>query len=357
MDEITEESTAIRLTRYARGSGCGCKISPQVLAEILQGNKSAAFTRLLVGNDSNDDAAVYRLNDVEALISTADFFTPVVDDPLLFGKVAAANALSDVYAMGGTPVMALALLGWPVDKLPAAAAAKVLEGARAVCGEAGIPLAGGHSIDAAEPFFGLSVNGRVALESLKRNNTAREGDLILLTKPLGSGLLSTAAKRDVLRSEDADVLHGQLIQLNSIGAELGTIAAVHAMTDVTGFGLAGHLLEMAEGSGLSAEINYTGLPRMQSLTYYLGKQTIPDATFRNWKAFHEKIQLGPGVDAMEAFQLLPDPQTNGGLLMAVEPAGLQQVQELLRRSGYTDFTEPVGVFTARAEKVLYVKAN
>lgn len=350
------ENTPYRLTQYARGAGCGCKIAPLVLDEILKGQMAGSYPELLVGNQSHDDAAVYLLNPEEALISTTDFFTPVVDDPYMFGKVAAANALSDVYAMGGTPLMALAVLGWPVEKLPAALANRVMEGARELCLEAGIPLAGGHSIDAPEPFFGLSVNGRVKPAHLVRNNTAREGDLILLTKPLGVGLLTTAAKREQLRPEDEAGLYAQLTRLNSVGALLGPVKGLNAMTDVTGFGLAGHLLEMAEGSGLSAEIQYSRLPKVESLAYYLSKQTIPDATFRNWKAMHEKIQLGAGVDAMEAFQLLPDPQTNGGMLLAVAPDALKDVQKILLANGYAAFTEPVGRFSAAQEKSLLVNA-
>jgi len=350
------ENNAYRLTQYARGAGCGCKIAPQVLDEILKGQMSGSYPDLLVGNQSHDDAAVYQLNEEEALISTTDFFTPVVDDPYMFGKVAAANALSDVYAMGGTPLMALAVLGWPVEKLPAALANRVMEGARELCTEAGIPLAGGHSIDAPEPFFGLSVNGRVRPAHLKRNNTAREGDLVLLTKPLGVGLLTTAAKRGQLRAEDEAALYAQLTRLNRIGERLGPVNGVHAMTDVTGFGLAGHLLEMAEGSGLSAELSYSRLPRVESLACYLERQTIPDATFRNWKAMHEKIQLGAGVDAMEAFQLLPDPQTNGGMLLAVAPEALNEVQEILTANGYAAFTAPIGRFTAMQGKGLLVNA-
>lgn len=348
------EPTNIRLTHYARGSGCGCKIAPLVLDEILKGNIAGDFPDLLVGNSSHDDAAVYRLNDEESLISTTDFFTPVVDDPYIFGKVAAANAISDVYAMGGTPLMALAVLGWPVEKLPPALANRVMEGAREVCAEAGIPLAGGHSIDAAEPFFGLSVNGKVKHEHLKKNNTAREGDLILLTKPIGVGILATAGKREVLRAEDEPLLHSLITKLNKIGEMLGKLEAVSAMTDITGFGLAGHLLEMAEGSGLSVEIEYNKLPVITSLPYYLAQQVIPDATFRNWKAYHHKIKFEDGVNVMEAFQVLPDPQTNGGLLIAVRPEGLGKVQALFNANGYEELAVPVGRFVSAKEKCLVI---
>ena len=225
----------IRLTQFAHGAGCGCKISPQVLETILAGNKPDIFGNLLVGNKGNDDAAVLKLNEHEALISTTDFFTPIVDDAFVFGQTAAANALSDVYAMGGKPILALAILGWPIDKLPASLANQVLEGARFVCAEAGIPLAGGHSIDSPEPVFGLSVNGLVKIDNMKKNNTAKAGDLIFITKPLGTGILATAAKRDLLPEKAFSSFHAQLTKLNSIGTKLGESEFVTALTDVTGF--------------------------------------------------------------------------------------------------------------------------
>lgn len=346
--------TEIRLTQYAHGAGCGCKISPLVLDEILKGNKSVPFPQLMVGNNTHDDAAVYCFNEDELLISTTDFFTPIVDDAYVFGKVAAANAISDVYAMGGKPVLALAILGWPVEKLPAALAGQVMEGARAICAEAGIPLAGGHSIDAAEPFFGLSVNGKVKHENLKRNNTAREGDLIFLTKPLGVGILSTAGKRGVLRDEDRSELYAWMSQLNQLGEQLGLLNEVTSMTDVTGFGIAGHLIEMAEGSGLSAELEYGKLPLIASLPHYLSQQVIPDATFRNWKAYHQKIQLSAGVDAMQTFQILPDPQTNGGLMFTVLPQAKNKIQELLIASKLEKFIQPIGKMVSSGDKRIFV---
>ncbi len=345
----------LRLTQYAHGAGCGCKIAPQVLDEILKTNTDTGqFKSLLISHGTKDDAAVYQLNDSEALIATTDFFTPIVDDPYLFGQVAAANAISDVYAMGGTPLLALAIFGWPVEKLPIAAAQQVLEGARSICADANIPLAGGHSIDTTEPVFGLSVNGRANTKHLRQNNTALEGNHILLTKPIGVGILSTAGKRGVLEELERALLHGQLVQLNQIGEMLGKIPSVQAMTDVTGFGLAGHLIEMAEGSGLSAELNYDAIPRIQGIETYLAKNTIPDATYRNWKSYGDKIQLGSNVNFMQAFQLLPDPQTNGGLMIAVAPEGLEEVQALLAEGGYAPFTEPIGRFIPKNEKVVYV---
>ncbi len=350
---MTEEK--IRLTKFSHGGGCGCKIAPQVLDEILKGSVSGITSdRLIVGNGSRDDAAVYRLNDTEALISTTDFFTPIVDDPFTFGKVAAANAISDVYAMGGNPIMALAILGWPIDKLPVEAARAVLDGAISVCNEAGIPLAGGHSIDTPEPVFGLAVSGRVAIEHLKRNDTAREGDLLLLTKPLGVGILSTAGKRGAITVEDLDILYRQLTQLNSVGGQLGKLDSVHAMTDVTGFGLGGHLVEMAEGSGLSAILEYSKVPVLTGVDQYLAQNIMPDATYRNWNGYGDKIDLSPDINTLDAFRILPDPQTNGGLLIAVSPDGLDAVREILKDNGYGTFTEPIGRITAKGEKVISV---
>lgn len=347
----------IKLTQYAHGGGCGCKIAPAVLQEILKTDDvQPQYNKLLVGNSSNDDAAAYDLGNGTALISTNDFFTPVVDDPYDFGRVAAANSISDVYAMGGNPVMALAILGWPVEKLPVAAAQQVLAGARAVCAEAGIPLAGGHSIDTTEPVFGLAVSGLCNIGELKRNNTAKEGDILLLTKPIGVGVLAAAHKRGVIAPQHVDVLVRQLTQLNSIGGQLGKITGVTAMTDVTGFGLAGHLVEMAEGSGLSAELNYSAINITEGVQDYLAQRITPDATFRNWNGYSSKIHFDAGVDVMQAFSLLPDPQTNGGLLIAVDPASLDVVVALLDESGYKNCLQPIGKMIAKQEKVIFVKA-
>src|SRR4030095_9909427 len=254
--EMKTQSPA-RLTQYSHGAGCGCKISPKVLDEILKSSISIPDKKnLLVGNSSKDDAAVYDLGNGMALISTTDFFMPIVDDAFDFGRIAAANSISDVYAMGGKPLLAIAVLGWPVEKIPVDIARKVIDGGRSICNEARIPLAGGHSIDSPEPIFGLAITGIVNKENLKKNNTAEEGDLIFLTKPLGVGILSTAQKRELLKEEHLQIMTAQMTALNKIGEELGKIKGVTAMTDVTGFGLLGHLMEMAEGSGLSAEVFY-----------------------------------------------------------------------------------------------------
>jgi len=346
-------SDEIRLTQFSHGAGCGCKIAPKVLEEILQNNKGISSNRLLVGNDSRDDAAAYDLGNGQALISTTDFFMPIVDDPFHFGRIAAANAISDVYAMGGTPIMALAVLGWPVSKLGSDVAQRVISGGISVCNEAGIPLAGGHSIDSPEPIFGLSVNGLVAREHLKQNNTAQSGDLLFLTKPIGVGIFSTALKRGLLREEDYAPLIDQLSTLNKVGEQLGKISEVHAMTDVTGFGFLGHLLEMAEGSGLTAEIEYTSIPKLPGVESYLQQRIVPDSTYRNWNSYSEKVGFAKGVNVTEAFSLLPDPQTNGGLLISVAESAADKVISILRSSNSYD--RPIGRLSNHADKFIQVK--
>ena len=350
----TTDST-FALTQYAHGAGCGCKIAPQVLKEILQSSVTQPSQNLLVGNSSNDDAAVYDLGNGTALISTADFFMPIVDDAFDFGRIAAANAISDVYAMGGKPILALAILGWPIQKLPTALAQKVIEGARTVCAEAGIALAGGHSIDTLEPMFGLSVNGLVEIKHLKKNDTAQEGDLIFLTKAIGVGVFSTAQKRGLLKEEDKTTLIKQLTQLNSFGEKLGAVAGVTAVTDVTGFGLLGHLIEMAQGSNLSAVVNYSNVPKIEGISFYLNQSTIPDATFRNWNAYSTLTEIGAEVNVMEAFNLLPDPQTNGGLLFSVKPDSVNEIITLLKEYGLEKFITPIGKMIKKEEKVIRVE--
>jgi selenide,water dikinase len=354
MSEI--QNSKIALTQYAHGAGCGCKIAPQVLKEILQSNDSEPENKkLLVGNGSNDDAAVYDLGNGTALIATTDFFMPIVDDPFDFGKVAAANAISDVYAMGGTPTLALAILGWPVNKLAPALAQKVIEGAKSVCREAGIQLAGGHSIDTLEPMFGLSVNGLIDIKDLKKNNTAQEGDLLFITKPIGTGILSTAQKRGLLKEDHQKILLDQLVQLNSVGEKLGKIKGVSAMTDVTGFGLLGHLIEMAEGSNLTALINYDAVPKINSLAGYLSQSIVPDATYRNWNAYQSKVFFGENVNVAEAFSVLPDPQTNGGLLFSVNEDSIDELRQVLMQNGLQQYLQPIGKMLKKEEKVIRVE--
>lgn len=346
----------VKLTQFSHGAGCGCKIAPAVLDTILKTNQATTvYPQLLVGNASKDDAAVYDLGNGQALISTTDFFMPIVDDAFAFGKIAGANAISDVYAMGGTPIMAIAILGWPVDKLSPELAQQVIDGARAICQEAGIPLAGGHSIDSPEPIFGLSVNGLANTAQLKQNNTAKEGDLLFLTKPLGVGILSTAQKRNMLAEEHEMLLLQQLMQLNKVGSALGKIEGVHAITDVTGFGLLGHLIEMAEGSNLSAEIYYSKLPVLEAARTYLAQRIVPDATYRNWNSYSSKTGFGAGVNVMEAFNVLPDPQTNGGLLIAVAPDSIQEMLKLLTEYQLNSFITPIGKMVTKGGKVVLVQ--
>jgi selenide, water dikinase len=328
-----------KLTQYSHGAGCGCKISPKVLDKILSpptriGEVSSSpplrVGGLLVGNESRDDAAVMDLGNGEAIISTTDFFMPIVDDAFDFGRIASANAISDVYAMGGIPLMAIAILGWPIDKLPPEVASQVLEGSRAICAEAGIPLAGGHSIDSPEPIFGLAVTGKVAIQNLKQNNTATEGCLLYLTKPLGVGILSTAQKKGILLPEHADLAPHLMVQLNKIGATLGTLPYVTALTDVTGFGLLGHLTEMAEGSGLSAEIEFEKVPKLPFITDYLAQKSFPGGTVRNWDSYGHKISE---LSEIQRY-ILADPQTSGGLLIAVEPDSQEDFEALMEERGF-----------------------
>jgi selenide,water dikinase len=346
----------IKLTQHSKGGGCGCKISPAVLSEILAAHNVGAknnIPQLLVGNDSRDDAAVYQIDDSTAMISTTDFFMPIVDDAFSFGQIAAANAISDVYAMGGKPIFALAVLGWPLANLPASVAAQVMEGARKTCTEAGIVIAGGHSIDSQDPIFGLVVNGLVPIENLKRNDTAQEGDLLILTKPLGVGIMATSQKRGLLTAPDLEILVKQLTTINKAGEALGKIKEVHAMTDVTGFGLAGHLTEMMEGSKLTAKLSYAAIPVIPQVHGYIAQKAIPGATARNWNATFEGIQLDASIDEKTASLLLPDPQTNGGLLIAVAPSALAQVQAVLTAAGIL-YTSPIGVCEGPSDKKIVI---
>lgn len=321
------ESPTIKLTQYSHGAGCGCKISPAILDKILHSPIAMQpDARLLVGNDKRDDAAVLDLGNGTALISTTDFFMPIVDDPFDFGRIASANAISDVYAMGGKPVLAIAILGWPIDKLPPEVAQKVLEGARSICAEAGITLAGGHSIDCPEPVFGLAVNGMVNIDQLKQNSTATAGCKLYLTKALGVGILSTAQKRGILKEEDAAIALNSMVILNKPGALFAEIVGVKAMTDVTGFGLLGHLSEMCSGSGLAAEIEFEKVPVIDSLAYYLDQKCFPGGTQRNWNSYGHKI----GLITEQQRYILADPQTSGGLLVAVTEESSAAFEQLLR---------------------------
>ncbi|MDQ4139978.1 MAG: selenide, water dikinase SelD [Bacteroidota bacterium] len=327
----------IKLTQYSHGAGCGCKIAPKVLDTILHTTFQAPEDKnLLVGNSSRDDAAVYALGDGTAIISTTDFFMPIVDDAFDFGKIASANAISDVYAMGGKPLMAIAVLGWPVNTLPAEVAQKVIDGSRTICHEAGIPLAGGHSIDSPEPIFGLAVTGLVNIEHLKQNNTATAGCELYLTKPLGVGILTTAQKKGILQPEHATIAPLQMMQLNKIGTELGKLPGVKALTDVTGFGLLGHLSEVCEGSGLQATIQFSEVPRLPQLDEYLAQKSIPGGTTRNWDSYGYKIS--DITDYQKA--ILCDPQTSGGLLVAVDPANREEVQTVFQ--SYNLNLKPLG---------------
>ncbi|HWJ91338.1 MAG TPA: selenide, water dikinase SelD [Flavisolibacter sp.] len=344
----------IRLTQYSKGGGCGCKIAPSVLQQIIGNAAAVPFQQLLVGNESSDDAAVFKTDEENAIVLTTDFFLPIVDDPFDFGRIASANAISDVYAMGGVPLMAIAILGWPIEKLPVEFAQRILDGARTICKEANIPLAGGHTIDSNDPIFGLAVTGTVKIKNLKKNNTAKAGDLLLLTKPVGSGLLSTALKRSVLQPAHYDALLHQLTQLNKVGLALARIPGVNAMTDVTGFGMLGHLIEMADGSGLSAELRYGAIKKIEGTDEYLKQRTIPDATFRNWNSYSSKVTFEKGVNVMEAFNVLPDPQTNGGLLVSVDESALDTVVSEMKKAGLEAFTQPVGKMVDKKEKSVTV---
>jgi selenide,water dikinase len=305
----------IKLTQYSHGAGCGCKISPKILDSILKSEITVQpFAQLLVGNESKDDAAVLDMGNGEAIISTTDFFMPIVDDAFDFGRIASANAISDVYAMGGEPVMAIAILGFPIDKLPPEVAQQILEGSRSICREAHIPLAGGHSIDSPEPIFGLAVTGKVKIAHLKQNNTATAGCKLYLTKPLGVGILTTAQKKGLLKPEHAAIAPAQMVQLNKLGAALGKLPYVKALTDVTGFGLLGHLTEMSEGSKLSATVHFDTVPKIPILDEYLAQKCVPGGTHRNWDSYGHKV--GQLTDYQKF--ILADPQTSGGLLIAVE---------------------------------------
>jgi selenide,water dikinase len=340
----------IKLTSYSHGAGCGCKISPAVLNQILYTSEDIfRDPRLLIGNESRDDAAVYATDEENVIISTTDFFMPIVDDPFDFGAIASVNAISDIYAMGGSPVMAISILGWPVDTISPEVARKVIEGARDACKRAGISLAGGHSIDTPEPIFGLAVTGMAKREHIKTNNSATPGCELFLTKPLGIGILTTAQKKGILRPEHLQIVTAAMLTLNDIGVELGKMKKVKALTDVTGFGLLGHLIEMCEGSGVSAEIRFEKIPRFEMIDSYIKQKSIPGGTKRNFDSYGMKVS--PMSDNERI--LLCDPQTSGGLLVALEPEGKKDFLRIADKFGI--IAESFGVLKNKGEYVIWAQ--
>lgn len=340
---------SIKLTQYSHGAGCGCKISPQVLDKILAtGSVSLPDPNVLVGNDSRDDAAVYDLGDGTAIVSTTDFFMPIVDDAFDFGRIASVNAISDVYAMGGTPMMAIAILGWPVDKLPPEVAQRVLEGARTACAEAKITLTGGHSIDSPEPIFGLAVTGRVNVGNIRRNSGALAGCKLFLTKPLGVGILSTAQKKGILKEEHATIARDSMVELNKIGEVFAKYAYIKSMTDVTGFGLMGHLIEMCEASRRTAQVHLAKVPVFPEVDEYIEAGSIPGGTHRNYESYSDKIS--ELTDYQKA--ILCDPQTSGGLMVAVVAEYEREFIQMAKGLGLT--LQSFGEITEGQEKTIEV---
>ena len=326
----------IKLTSFSHGGGCGCKIAPGVLAEILKSSTGFPVPQeLMVGIETSDDAAVYRLNDEQALVATTDFFMPIVDDPFDFGRIAATNAISDVYAMGGTPIMALALVGMPINKLPLETIGQVLDGGAAICREAGIPIAGGHTIDSVEPIYGLVVLGLVHPSKVKKNSAARAGDVLVLGKPLGVGVLSAALKKGVLGDEGYAAMIANTTKLNKPGRLLADMPGVHAMTDVTGFGLLGHLLELARGAHLQAQLDMPAIPLLPGVLQLAHDGFFTGASGRNWEAYGKDVRLDDSLTPAQR-ALLTDPQTSGGLLVACDPASVDAVLALFAREGFAD---------------------
>ena len=325
-----------KLTSLAHGGGCGCKIAPSVLQDIMASVPAGIIPpQLLVGTEASDDAAVYRLNDTQALVATTDFFTPIVDDPHDFGRIAATNAISDIYAMGGTPILALALVGMPLDKLPLETIGRILEGGASVCRDAGIPIAGGHSIDVVEPIYGLVALGLVHPDQVKKNAAARAGDVLILGKPLGIGIFSAALKKDLLSAEGYARMVQLTTQLNRVGAQLSALPDVHAMTDVTGFGLLGHLLEMCRGSGLMANVDYASIPLIAEAVQLAQQGIATGASTRNWASYGADVELPAGTAEWQQ-KLLCDPQTSGGLLVSCKPEAASSVLQVFREAGFDD---------------------
>src|SRR3954462_2339192 len=323
----------IRLTQFSHGGGCGCKIAPAVLSEILAATPVRGLpAALLVGTETADDAAVYKLNESQALVATTDFFTPIVDDPYDFGRIAATNAISDIYAMGGRPIMALAIVGMPLEKLPVSVIRAILAGGESVCASAGIPIAGGHSIDTLEPIYGLVALGLVHPSKVKKNSTARPGDALVLGKPLGIGILSAALKKGKLSAAGYAEMVKWTTQLNTAGQALGEMPAVHALTDVTGFGLAGHLLEMCRGASLGAEVGFDALPVIPEALDWLKQGVATGASDRNWKGYGEEMDLPGGFPEWKR-KLLSDPQTSGGLLVACASEAVPEVLKAFNGNG------------------------
>jgi selenide,water dikinase len=353
MNTTHDTTNSPRLTSLSHGGGCGCKIAPGVLAELLKRTTPmAAFPDLLVGNDTADDAAVYRLNDEQAIVATTDFFMPIVDDPFDFGRIAATNALSDVYAMGGKPILALALVGMPINVLPHEVIAQVLKGGEAVCAEAGIPVAGGHSIDSVEPIYGLAALGIVHPSRVKRNAAARPGDVLVLGKPLGVGVLSAALKKDKLDAAGYAAMIAATTKLNRPGADLAQLDGVHALTDVTGFGLLGHTLELARGAGLTARIRYADLPWLPQVRDFVSEGIFTGASGRNWTAYGADVSLAESIGgSLEAARaLLTDPQTSGGLLVSCAPESVDDVLAIFHADGF-DHAAVIGEMTDGAGRV------
>ena len=326
----------IRLTQFSHGGGCGCKIAPAVLSEILASTPIRGLPKdLLVGTETADDAAVYRLNDEQALVATTDFFTPIVDDPFDFGRIAATNAISDIYAMGGKPIMALAIVGMPLDKLPVSTIGLILQGGESVCAAAGIPIAGGHSIDTLEPIYGLVALGLVHPKQVKRNSSARPGDVLVLGKPLGIGVLSAALKKGKLSDAGYAAMLEWTTKLNTPGEALSALDGVHALTDITGFGLAGHLLEICRGSNLAAEVLFERLPLIEEARSFAEQGLATGASERNWSGYGSEVDLPKDFPDWKK-KLLTDPQTSGGLLVACDSSSVAEVRNIFLKDGFTD---------------------
>jgi len=340
-------ATPPRLTSLSHGGGCGCKIAPGVLSEILKSTTAMPIPKeLLVGIETSDDAAVYKLNDEQALIATTDFFMPIVDDPFDFGRIAATNAISDVYAMGGTPILALALVGMPINVLPLETIAKILEGGASVCRAAGIPIAGGHTIDSVEPIYGLVALGLVHPGRVKRNADAQVGDKLILGKPLGVGILSAALKKEKLDAAGYAQMIAVTTKLNTPGPELAALAGVHAMTDVTGFGLAGHALEIARGANCTVQIDWDRVPLLAGVRELALQGMVTGASGRNWAGYGHDVNLPAGFAAVDQ-SLLSDPQTSGGLLVSCAPEAVEAVLALFKQHGFDAATE-IGEIVAGA---------